>query len=104
MWTAPDQYDAFYDIYPQGRLYVARSRFLPGQVVGLPPIIARLEIPEECGEYPGGWFSVNRYKSMHAIKKEIESHINNGMLFIPDWLLADCFSYHYFELKRGLNV
>ena len=88
---------AFYEIYGGGTILFGRSSFGNGQRVGTPPIVAKIELPDSMGDaYPKDWFVVKSFQSMHKINQEMYAHANDkGMVFIPDWLRADCFEYHY---------
>jgi|DEB0MinimDraft_3_1074331.scaffolds.fasta_scaffold07105_8 hypothetical protein len=83
----PKQWDSFFDLYGQGRVYFGRATFGKGMHVGMPPIMAMFQ---DIGYYPDEPFIVSSKKSMHKINAEMK---NNP--FVPDWLRADCFEYFY---------
>jgi len=97
----PTTCDSFFDLYAGGRVYFGRASFGKGQHVGLPPIVARIEVPESSGHVPDGWFIVRSFNSMLKINKEMEkTKTADGLVFIPDWLRADCFEYHYLAIHN----
>jgi len=84
----PTQWDSYFDLHGGGRVYFGRSLFGRGVSVGLPPIMAKLE--GLTPQYPDEPFIVSSKKSMLKINREFENSP-----WIPDWLRADCFQYHY---------
>jgi hypothetical protein len=60
---------------------------------GPSPLMCRILVPEQIGDYPEGWFPVQSEKSQMKIIKELDDG------FIPDWLARDCFEYAWRILK-----
>tara|TARA_Y100000034_G_C6737173_1_gene326924 strand:+ start:450 stop:761 length:312 start_codon:yes stop_codon:yes gene_type:complete len=97
----PKVCDSFFDLYGGGRVYFGRASFGSGQRVGTAPIVARIEVPKSNGFIPSDWFVVRSFNSMHKINKEIEkTKTADGLVFIPDWLRADCFEWHYNAVRN----
>lgn len=84
----PAQWDLIFDLYGCGRVYFGRSSFGSGVRVGVSPIMAKIE--GLTPDYPSEPFIISSKKAMLKISKEFENSP-----FIPEWLRADCFEYHY---------
>lgn len=91
-----------YNLYPKGTIEVGYESYAGGMTVGIARIIGRIQIPEDCGNYPDGWFPI--HSSITKIKKDIESEsLRDGTCIIPKSILLDCYSYHWEVLKRELD-
>lgn len=88
----PAQWDSFFDLHGGGRVYFGRSSFGSRVRAGLPPIMAKIE--GLTPQYPDKPFIVSK-KSMLRINREFENSP-----WVPDWLRADCFQYHYKAILR----
>ncbi len=64
-----------------------------GMQAGPSPLMCRILVPGQSGDYPEGWFPVQSVKSQTLIIKELDDG------FIPDWLARDCFEYAWRILK-----
>jgi hypothetical protein len=64
-----------------------------GMRAGPSPLMCRILVPGQSGDYPEGWFPVQSVKSQTLIIKELDDG------FIPDWLARDCFEYAWRILK-----
>lgn len=92
-----------YNVYPKGTFEVGYESCNGGMTVGTSIIIGRIQIPEDCGSYPDGWFPI--HGSITKIKKDIESEsLSNGAHIIPKSILLDCYSYHWEVLKREKDL
>ena len=61
-----------------------------GQIVGTAPLMCKIVSPY----YPDGWFVVSK-RSKHQLLSEVRSG------FIPDWLRADCYEYHWRKATKN---
>jgi hypothetical protein len=98
MWKDPDKIMFTVPLYSGGCIEFGRGVYGGGMTVGTSPIMARLIIPKGMGEYPEGWFIVEKDRSIVKIQAEFKEKDN----FIPEWLLLDCYRYHYHKLKNSI--
>lgn len=93
-----------YSLYPKGTIEIGYESYKGGMSVGTTQIVARLQIPEDCGSYPNGWFPLEK-KSMHSVKAELERELSKdgATLFLPSWILLDCYRYHWEVLQREVK-
>lgn len=98
----PDNILLSYNLYPKGTIEIGYESYRGGMSVGTTRIVARIQIPEDCGAYPDGWFPI--HSSTTRIKKDIESEsLSDGTHLIPKSILLDCYSYHWEVLWREKN-
>lgn len=97
----PDNILLSYNLYPKGTIEIGYESYKGGMSVGTTRIVARIQIPKDCGSYPDEWFPLEK-KSMHSLKSELERNLSkDGLnLHIPDWILLDCYRYHWEILQR----
>lgn len=86
MWKDPEKILKKIPLF-QGFVELGFGR-AQGQTVGTSPLMCRIV----SDGYPDGWFTISK-NSQHKVMSELQSG------FIPDWLRADCFEYHW-ELKN----
>lgn len=97
----PDKILLSYNLYPKGTIEIGYESYRGGMSVGATQIVARLQIPDDCGIYPNDWFPL--HGSLGKIKGDIEREKVGDTSFycIPKWILLDCFSYHWEILWRA---
>lgn len=86
-----------------GFLHVGREIFGKGMQVGTPRLVARLEIPRELGDYPEGWFPLERDMSLLRLRKDFPDNGTKGG-YLTEWLLLACYRYHYEQLKSKVAL
>lgn len=96
MWKQPDSILFSVPLYPKGYIHFGRGVYGGGMTVGTSPIMARLDIPSDCGDYPQDWFVVSYERSIIKIKNSFKENDN----ILPESLLLDCYRYHYELLKN----
>ncbi len=104
MWKDPDKALLTYKVYAGGTLEFGMARSGGGMGVGTAPLMARVNIPPEAGgtDMPTDWFVVSGKLSIVKVKQEFdEEQFSSGEVFIPAWLKADMFEYHYKKLKNA---
>lgn len=80
-------------------VYFSRALSGEGQRVGTAPIMAKIE----CTGFPDGWFPLQHRKSMFAVNREMhDQRTPDGNTFIPTWLRAECFEYHWRALRDAV--
>lgn len=84
-----------YNLYPKGTIEIGYESHDGGMRVGTTSVVARIEIPEDCGNYPDGWFPIRN--SISKIKKNIEENKvgDTKSYYLPQEILLNCFSYHW---------
>lgn len=97
MWNDPKEIMFSVPLYAGGYIHFGRGVYSGGMTVGTSPIMARFDIPIDCGSYPQGWFVVEKDRSIFKIKSFFKEKDN----MIPDWLLLDCYRYHYERLNQS---
>ena len=84
-------------LYPRksdsGRVQLGWQTNVTGMQAGPAPLMCRILVPSQSGDYPEGWFPVQSEKSQTKIIKELDDG------FIPMWLARDCFEYAWRILK-----
>lgn len=98
MWSDPERALLVYTFFAGGTLEFGWARSNGGMSVGTNPLMARIRIPLSAGDYPDGWFVVSGKRSIVKLKSEFDAF--GGDIFLPDWLRADCFEYHYKRLTQ----
>jgi len=99
MWNPPTKIEHTYKIQPVGKLEIGIGTYGGGMTVGLAPVMARILVPD-TNYFPTGWFVIQQYKTLHRTKMALdEAPVYNGEMFLPDWLRADCFEYHYKQMR-----
>jgi hypothetical protein len=93
-----------YNLYPHGTIEIGYESYLGGMSVGMRPLVARIQIPKDCGNYPDGWFPLPQ-KSLHKIRGEFEKEKlqSSNQHIIPNSILLECFRYHWEVLQRGIE-
>lgn len=99
----PDNILLSYNLYPKGTIEIGYESYKGGMSVGTTRIVARIQIPEDCGTYPDGWFPI--HNSFFKIKREFEEQKLRGeeLFCIPKSIALDCYSYHWEVLWREKN-
>ena len=104
MLQDPETPDLTYRLYPAGNLQIGRGKYSGGMMAGSPnTLMAKIDIPPECGLYPNGWFLVTTHKSTLRIKADVErdqivDDVGKKCYLIPQWLMLDCYAYHWEKL------
>ena len=101
MWKDPDQAVLTYPIFAGGTLEFGYARSGGGMSVGTNPLMARVQVPPESGGVgvPAGWFVVQKERSITKLRAHFDGEkISCGAVFIPDWLRADLYEFHYRKL------
>lgn len=104
MWKDPETSLLTYPVWGGGTLEFGMARSGGGMSVGTSPLMARLNIPPEAGgtDTPTGWFVVSGKLSITKVKAQFDDEkFKSGEVFIPAWLRADMFEYHYKLLKNS---
>ena len=97
----PEKILLSYNLYPKGKIIFGYEKRV-GQIVGSASIIAKIEVPSDCGNYPDGWFPIS-YKSIVLIKNNFSSDLGeDSKHFIPTQILLDCYSYHWGVLQNKM--
>jgi hypothetical protein len=98
MWKDPDKVLFTASLYGGGEVQFGYAKYGGGMSVGTNPIMARIVIPNQLvfGEYPEGWFVIGKERILIKIKSSFTDKDN----FLPEWLLLECYRYHYLKLKN----
>jgi hypothetical protein len=99
-WQDPDKILFSVSLYPKGFIHFGYGIRGGGMSVGTTPIMARLDVPSDCGTYPDGWFILDNFRSIIKIKNSFQEKDN----IVPEWLLLDCYRYHYEKLICKLKL
>lgn len=102
MWKNPDKILLSYSIFSGGTLEFGYARSGGGMSVGTNPLMSRINIPIESGgtDCPNEWFELSYKYSIIKLRSEFDAELfKNRGVFIPAWLKADMFEYHYKKLK-----
>jgi hypothetical protein len=89
-----------YNLYPHGTIEIGYESYRGGMSVGMRPLVARIQIPKDCGNYPDGWFPL--HNSLGKIRGEFEREKipNTEQHIIPKSILLECYRYHWEALQR----
>lgn len=95
-WLDPNKTLFSVSLYPAGYIHFGYATYGGGMTVGTTPLMACIDVPIECGEYPRGWFRIEKSWSLLKIRNFFKEKDN----MLPDWLLLDCYRYFYEKSKR----
>ena len=96
MYKDPDKVMISFRLFGGGRIDFGYAVYDGGMSVGTSPLMGRITVTEGWGHYPDGWFRIGKQCGVIKLKSEFKENDNN---FLPDWLRADCYEYHYYQLK-----
>ena len=84
-----------YPLYPKGTVQFGYGK-QTGMRVGFDPLMAKIDIPIECGLTPNEWFVIAKHRgSTVSIFYKMEENgfdTKDGRVYtLPVWLLLDCY-------------
>ena len=91
-WGPPKEIKLEYQLFGGGTVQFGYAVRTKGMTVGTAPFMGRVL----ASGYPDGWFTI-KHKHPHQVREYYEKFGEN---FIPTWLRADLYEYHYYQLKN----